>query len=192
MFAFCHEASVTCTQLDLGLPTDVLDHLGVFFEPQLQMPAHLGGIALGPGAFDQSPSGMGVAGLRNRSLLAPLPGGVFRGDQPQKFHECSWGIETAEIANVSHQSNGHGALHATQRLKGFTRRGQAPRFHVILQCLIEPLESFGMLIDGTDLFLKNDVLCWCRADHFREPPEMSRAPVGPAGGAAIVAGARTL
>jgi hypothetical protein len=77
MFASCHEASVALAQPDLGLPADVLDHLGLMFESQLQMAADLGGIAVGPGAFHQSPSGMGVTGFGNRPLLAPLSGGIF-------------------------------------------------------------------------------------------------------------------
>ena len=55
----CHESSVAFTQPDLGLPADVLDDLGLFFQSQLQMSADLGGIAVGPGAFHQSPVGHG-------------------------------------------------------------------------------------------------------------------------------------
>ena len=60
MFASCRQASGAFAEPDLGLPTDVLDHFGLFFEPQLQMAADLGGIAIRPGAFDQDASSMGV------------------------------------------------------------------------------------------------------------------------------------
>ena len=43
-----------------------------------------------------------------------------------------------------------------------------------------------MFVDGSDIFLKDDLLRWCRADHFSEPPEMGRAPIGPADVADIV------
>ncbi len=95
-------------------------------------------------------------------------------------------IETAEVANFGHHRDGHGELHATQSLKGLDHRVQAPRLHVVLECLVETLEAFGVFGHGSDIFLKDDVLCWCGADHFRQPPERGRAPSGPAGGADIV------
>jgi len=65
-------------------------------------------------------------------------------------------------------------------------RVQTPRFHVLLEFLSEMLESFGVFVDGSDIFLKDDLLRWCGADHFREPPEMGWAPRDPAGIADIV------
>jgi hypothetical protein len=73
MLASCHELSVAFAQPDLGLPADVLDDLWLFFEPQLGVSADLGRIAIGPGAFHESPSGMGVTGFGHRTRLAPLP-----------------------------------------------------------------------------------------------------------------------
>ena len=67
MFASCRELSVAFAQPDLGFPADVLNHLGLFFEAQLQMSADLRGIAVGPGAFDQDASGMGVTRFGKRS-----------------------------------------------------------------------------------------------------------------------------
>src|SRR5919201_5076144 len=99
MFASGYESSVAFAQPDLGLPADVLDTLGLFFESQLQMSADLGGIAVGPGAFHERPSGMGVASFGDRALLASLNGGIFRRDQPQEFHQFSWGIKTGQVAN---------------------------------------------------------------------------------------------
>ena len=122
MFASCHESSVAFTQPDLGFPTDVLDDFGLFFESQLQMSADLGGIAIGPGAFDQDASGMGVAGFGNRPLAALLPRGIFRGDQAQKFHQFSWALKTGEVAHFRHQGDGHGELHPTQGLQGLDHR----------------------------------------------------------------------
>ena len=54
------ESSVALTEPDLGFPTDLLDDVGWLFASQLQMSAHLGGVAIRPGAFDKSPSGMGT------------------------------------------------------------------------------------------------------------------------------------
>ena len=140
--------------------------LGCVFESQLQMSTDLGGIAVGPGAFDQGASGMGVAGFGNRSLSALLTGGIFRGDQAQEFHQFSWGIKTGQVANFGHHGDGHGELHPTQGLQGLDHRMQTPGFDVLLEFLFETLEAFGVFSDGTDIFLKDDLLRRCGTDHL--------------------------
>ena len=77
VFPSCHEVSVAFAEPGLGLPTDVLDDLGLVFESQLQVSTDLRGIAVGPGAFNQSTSGLGVPGFGNGPLLAPLTRGIF-------------------------------------------------------------------------------------------------------------------
>jgi hypothetical protein len=99
MLAACHQLAVACAQPDVGLPTAVLDHFGLLFEPQLQVSTDLGWVPIRPGTFDQRPSGMSITGFGNRTLLAPVTGGVFCRDQAQKLHEFSGGIEPAEVAN---------------------------------------------------------------------------------------------
>src|SRR5262250_3086084 len=69
MFASGHQVAVAFAQPALGFPANVLDNLGLFCEAQLQRSADLGGIAVGPGAFDERPPGMGIAGFGNRTLL---------------------------------------------------------------------------------------------------------------------------
>ena len=44
-----------------------------------------------------------------------------------------------------------------------------------------------MLLHRSDVFLKNDLLRGRGTDDFREPPQVGRAPIGPARGADIVA-----
>ena len=44
-----------------------------------------------------------------------------------------------------------------------------------------------MLLNRSDIFLKNDLLRGRGTDHFREPPQVGRVPSGPAGGAESVA-----
>jgi hypothetical protein len=180
VFTFCHQSPVTFTEPELGLPTDVLDYLGLFFESQLQMSADLGRIAIGPGAFYESPSGMGVAGFGNGALAASFASRVLRGDQAQEFHQFSWIIETCQIANFSHHGDGHGELDAAQGLKRFNHWVQTPGFNLLLEFLLKALESFGVFIDGTDIFLKDDLLSRCGADDFREPAQVGRVPIGPA------------
>ena len=43
-----------------------------------------------------------------------------------------------------------------------------------------------MLMNRSDVFLKNDLLRGRGTDNFREPPQVGRAPIGPAGVADIV------
>ena len=153
---------------------------------QVQVPTAFGGITLGPSAFDQSSSGMGIPGCGTRPLPASLGTGGFRGDQTQALHEFSWGINACQVTNVGHPGHGHGAWHAAQGLKGVDDRMPAPRFALGLECLVEPLESCGLLMNRGDIVLPDEVLSWGGADDFREPPEGGRAPGGPARGAAIV------
>src|SRR5205085_10820686 len=76
MGASCHKLAVSLAQPALGFPADVLDNLGAFFESQLPMSADLGGSAVGPGAFHERPSGLGVANCGARALVASLSGGL--------------------------------------------------------------------------------------------------------------------
>jgi hypothetical protein len=186
MCAFSHESSVALTPPDLGLPADILDDLGWLFPSPWQMSADLGGIAGGPGAFHQSLSGLGVTSFGQSNLLAPRTRGIRCRDHAQAWHQCSGGIDTAEVAHFSHHRDGHGALLTAPGLKSFDHRVHTPRFHVLLACWFETLESFAVFGDGSDIFVKDDLVRWCRADHCSEPPEMGRAPMGPAGVADIV------
>ena len=108
------------------------------------------------------------------------------GIRPKNFISSLGVSKRREVANFGHHGDGHGELHTAQGLKGFDHRVQTPGLHVLLEFLFETLEAFGVFADGSDIFLKDDLLRRCGADHFREPPEMGRAPSGPAGVADIV------
>ena len=82
----------------------------------------LAGYAIGPGAFDEGSTGMGVTGFGERPLPASLTAGVFRGDQAQVFHQLSGVIDAREVAECSHGGDGHGELDATQGLERFDDR----------------------------------------------------------------------
>src|SRR5919106_5615554 len=62
-FAGRREAAVTVAEAQLRLPGDLADRLGQAFDPVEQLAADPGLHAVGPGALDQDPAGMGVAGL---------------------------------------------------------------------------------------------------------------------------------
>ena len=122
MFPSCHQASNAFAQPHLRLPADILDGVGLLFEPQLYMPTDCGGIAIGPSPFDQGTTRMGMAGFGTGPLPASLTAGVFRGDQPQAFHQLPRVLEARQVAECSHGGDGHGELDATQRLKRFDDR----------------------------------------------------------------------
>src|SRR5688572_8593441 len=61
--ARCGQAAVALAQAHLRPPGDVADRLRQRFDPIEQLAADPGLHAVGPGAFDQDPAGMGVAGL---------------------------------------------------------------------------------------------------------------------------------
>ena len=186
MLASCPTLSVAFAQPDLGLPADVLDHLGLFVASPWEMATDRGGRAGRPGAFDQSLAGMGSPGFGHGPLLAPRTRGIFGRDQAQALHQVSWALETGEVATCCHHGDGHRAWHATQSLQGFDPRVHTPGVHVILPCLCEPLEACSRCVHRTDICLQDDVWRRWGADHCREPPEMGRAPGGSAGGAEIV------
>ena len=77
-----------------------LEAFGWLCESPLQRSAHLGWVALGPGAFDQGPSGMGVAGFGHRPLPAWLTGGIFRGNKAQSMHQFTWLVDAGEITQL--------------------------------------------------------------------------------------------
>ena len=77
MFAAGNQAARALAQPDLGLPADVLDGLGLLFEPPLEGATDCGGIARGPRPCDERAPGMGMTGFAQGSLPAPLSAGVF-------------------------------------------------------------------------------------------------------------------
>ena len=125
-------------------------------------------------------SGMAIPGFGRGTLAASLARGVFRGHEAQKFHALSGGIEARQVPDFGHGGYGHRALDAAQGLEGFDHWMEAPGFDLLLEFLVKTLEAFRVFVHGTDIFLKDDVLCRGWANHFREPPEMGRVPGGPA------------
>jgi hypothetical protein len=182
----CDESPVALTPSDLGLPPDVLDHLGRFFPSQLPMSTALGGRTIRPGPCDEDASGVGVASLGDRSLAALCARSIFRGAQAHQLHACSGALTTCQGAHCRHQGDGSSPLHPTPGLQGLDHRGQTPGFAVLLACVLQTLEAFAVFAHGSDIGLKNAVLRWCGTPHLREPSQVGRAPRGPAHLTAIV------
>ena len=77
MFACGPPVAIPCAEPDLGLPANGLDRGGELCQPQWEMTTDCGRRPVGPGAFDQGTTGMGMRGLGNAPLLTPRPTGIF-------------------------------------------------------------------------------------------------------------------
>jgi hypothetical protein len=124
---------------------------------------------------------MGMPRLRDRALAAPFPGGIFRGDQPQAFHEFSGGIDTRQVADCGDPGDSHSAWHAEEGLECLDHRLQAPSFDLVVECLCQALEPFGLCVHSPDLCLKDDVLRRSWTHDCGEPPSVRWSPMGLAG-----------
>ena len=99
------------------------------------MPTDLGRVAIGPGPFHQSPTGMGIPGLRDASLASALATGIFRRRQAQIIHELSGVIEAGQVAEFSDGSDSHRQLHATEGLQRVHDRAEPPGGDLLVEFL---------------------------------------------------------
>ena len=93
------------------------------------MAADFGRIAIGPGAFDQGPAGMRVAGFGDR----PLATSLARWSIPTASgpgNSCSWRGLSKRVRSpqFGDEGDGHGELDATQGLEGLDHRAADARF----------------------------------------------------------------
>ena len=144
------------------------------------MAADVGGIAIRPGAFDQGPAGRRVAGVGDAPLAPPFPAGVCRRQQAQAFMSCRGVSNTGQIAQFGHDGDGHGELDATQGLEGLDHRRKRQVFTGSWSAWSRRWRRSVCSCTGPDICLEDDLLGWGRTDHGREPPEVGRAPSGPA------------
>jgi len=70
MLASGGEATEAFAETDLSLPSDVLDGRGETLEALADVRGDFGGIAVGPGAFDERATGMAIARFGDGSLAA--------------------------------------------------------------------------------------------------------------------------
>ena len=113
------QLAIPLAEADLGLPADGLDRCRELFQAQLQVPTDFGWIPVGPGAFDQGTTGVGMPGLGNAPLRTPRPTGIFRGCEPQIMHELSGVLEACQVAQLRHGRHGHSELDPAQGLASF-------------------------------------------------------------------------
>lgn len=180
------ESSIALTEPHLRFPTDVLDDFRLVGEPQVQVATDLGRGARGPGAVDQDASGMGGAGLGERSLATLCTAGGFRRNQAHTLHQCPRAFKPCQVPHVCHQGDSHRKWPPTQSRESLDHGGQTPGADLLVEFLVETLEACAVFVHGSDIFLDNDL--WRRrgTDDLREPPEVGRAPMRPAHVPAVV------
>ena len=76
MFPSGHQVAIALAQPHLRLPTAVLDRLWELLQPELSVATDFGGIPVGPGAFDEGTTRMGMAGVGDPPLTPPLTAGI--------------------------------------------------------------------------------------------------------------------
>jgi hypothetical protein len=175
-----HEVSIAWAQAPLGLPAEVLDCFGWCFASQLPVSTHVGGIVISPSAFHESPTGMGVPGVGERTLPELRATGIGGRRGAQARHQLSGGSDAREVAECGPGRDRHGAVHPPQGLEGCDDRRQPPGGDLLVECLCQALETCGVCVDGADVCLEDHWLSRCGADHLAEPPEVGRAPGRPA------------
>ena len=142
------------------------------------MPADLGRVAVGPGAFDQGLAGVAVAGLGDAALTALPAAGIFARCEAEIAHELSGVIEAGQVAEFGDEGDGGEELYASQCLDGFDDGIEAPIPGLVLEFGLKALQPCLLFRDGTDIFLEDDLLRRGVADHLTEPAQVSGSPVG--------------
>src|SRR4029450_11557943 len=64
--------------------------------------------------------------------------------------------------------------------EGAAPRGKPPGLDLGVELLCQTCKPFSVLGDGSDVFLEHNLLGGSGTDHLAEPPQVGRAPGGPA------------
>src|SRR5437773_1240381 len=142
MFAPRAQQPVPLAQPQLGLPRDGADLGGKVLQAELQMATDLRRIPIGPRPFDQGPSRMAVAGLRDATLVSALPRGVLRRREPEVAHQLSRRVEAGEVAHFGNERDRAGEVETAEGLDGFHDRVPPPRLHRGVQLRLQAPEPF--------------------------------------------------
>src|SRR5437867_1245429 len=157
MLAACGEAAEAFAQPQLRLPADVLDRLGESLDPFLDVSRDLGGEAVGPGALDESATGVAVAGLGDGALAPALSAGGLARVKTEEGGELAGVVEAGEVADLGDHDGGDGELNAAQSLESLDERIQTPGGDVLFELGVETLDALHLLVDGAHRFLEDDL-----------------------------------
>src|SRR5205809_1045308 len=160
---------IPLAQAYLRLPADGLDLGRQLLQPELQMPADLRRIPIGPRAFDQRAPGVGVPGLGDTPLPPPLPRRVLRGLEAEVAHQLPRGVEPREVSQFGDQDDRARELDTPQRLDRLDHWVQAPAFHLLVQLALQELQSLVLFGDGAHVLLEDDLLRPGRTHHLGQP-----------------------
>ena len=81
------------------------------------MAAALGGLAGGPGAFDEDTGRRGLAGCGDRPLPPPLTTGIFCGHQAESFHQLAGIVEARQVPEFGDEGDRDSTRDAPQGLQ---------------------------------------------------------------------------
>ena len=89
-------------------------------------------------------------------------------------------LNAGQVAEFGHEGDRDSTRDAPQGLQRLDHWLQSPGVPVVMPFLLQTRQAVGLFIDRPDVFLEDDR--WRRGgtDHFGEPPQMGRAPGGPA------------
>src|SRR5439155_13972901 len=118
--------AIAATEADLRPPGDVTNDRGQMLLADLDLLGDLGPMTIGLGRFDQHSARVAVAGLRDPAEPTPLAARVLTRGEPEVAHELARGVEAGEVAEFGDRGDGHGELHAAERLQGFDHRRETP------------------------------------------------------------------
>ena len=136
--------TVAFAQTHLSFPSDIANGLRQRFVPLLDDRGHLGGIAVSPGTFNQSPAGSAIAGLGDGTLAALGASGAFRRDQADKGSKLSRIIKAGDISQLCDDSQRNNPLDAPQGLHRLDNGCQPPLRAQLDEFLLEALVLCGV------------------------------------------------
>jgi hypothetical protein len=97
-------------------------------------------------------------------------------------------VKTGEVTECGPDGHGDGARHPMQGLEGFDYGAQSPDLDRSAEFLRKTLEAFGVLGDGSDVFLDDELLRWGETGDLNEPSQVGRPKVArPVGGYRVAA-----
>jgi hypothetical protein len=122
-----------------------------------------------------------MPGLRDASLASALATRIFRRRQAQRIHALSGGLEAGEVAEFRDGRDRHRKLHTTEGLQRVHDRTEPPGGDLLVEFLVQALESVSMFGDRPDVFLEDDLLGGGGTDDLAQPAQGRRVPSGPTG-----------
>src|SRR2546426_7557896 len=117
MFAAREQFPEPAAQSHLRAPRDVANWLGEMLLARPDLLRDLRSMPIGLGRFDEHPTRVAVARLRDPAEAAPLAARVLARCEPEITHELARIVEAREVPKLSDSGDGHRELHAAERLQ---------------------------------------------------------------------------